>query len=133
MLLSLKIKLRAHIQWPPRGIYCEIPFDVIARLETFDEDIKYIILKRNLTNLMNQSSLWLHKSKDTNLNLSNSTDVQNRSQVRKIEKNRRIMQYFGQLNKQQINDLYQMYFLDFNLFNYSATEYLEMHHTIWLW
>ena len=122
-----------NIHWKPfnaRCLYCEIPYDVIARLETFDEDIKYIILKRNLTSWMNKSGIRLHKNKDPELTLPDTANIQKSSEIRKVEKKRKIMKYFHELTKQQIDDLYRMYFFDFHLFNYSAKEYLEIHKTI---
>ena len=32
--------------------HCAIPYDVIGRMETFDEDLKYIVLKLGLENIL---------------------------------------------------------------------------------
>ena len=40
--------------WRPfngRCLYCDIPYNVIGRMETFEEDVHYIISKNKLTNL----------------------------------------------------------------------------------
>jgi hypothetical protein len=32
--------------------YCDIPYDVIGRMETFEEDVRYILLKQSLTHII---------------------------------------------------------------------------------
>ena len=53
--------------WRPftaRCAYCDIPYDVVGRIETFQEDIRYILLKKNLTTVipLKKASLILNKS-----------------------------------------------------------------------
>ena len=55
------------VHWRPynaRCLYCDIPYNVIGRVETFEEDVQYILLKQNLTDIisLNASSLHTHKS-----------------------------------------------------------------------
>lgn len=73
-------------------------------METFSEDVKYIIRKKNL-----------------DLPLSNSNHSKNsaRYDTAKIT-----AKYFSQLSKQQIKDLYKMYRMDFELFGYDIKDYL---------
>ena len=54
------------VHWRPynaRCSYCDIPYNVIGRVETFEEDVQYILLKQNLTDIisLNSSSLHTHK------------------------------------------------------------------------
>ena len=54
-----------NVHWRPynaRCLYCDISYDVIGRMETFDEDVRYIFAKKNLTYLLNKSELHIHKS-----------------------------------------------------------------------
>ena len=54
-----------NVHWRPynaRCLYCDISYDVIGRIETFDEDFKYILTRKNLTDLFNRSGLHIHKS-----------------------------------------------------------------------
>ena len=54
-----------NVHWRPynaRCLYCDISYDVIGRIETFDEDFKYILRRKNLTDLFNRSGLHRHKS-----------------------------------------------------------------------
>ena len=51
------------VHWRPynaRCSYCDIPYNVIGRIETFEEDIKYILLKQNLTHLISLDATQLH-------------------------------------------------------------------------
>ena len=54
-----------NVHWRPynaRCLYCDISYDVIGRIETFDEDFKYILTRKKLTDLFNRSGLHIHKS-----------------------------------------------------------------------
>ena len=54
-----------NVHWRPynaRCLYCDIDYNVIGRMETFDEDVRYIFLKANLTEMLNISELHIHKS-----------------------------------------------------------------------
>lgn len=42
--------------------YCDFLYNVIGRIETFEEDVKYIALKNNLHCLMDKISLRKNKS-----------------------------------------------------------------------
>ena len=53
--------INAH--WRPfnaRCSYCDITYNVIGRVETFEEDFRYIILKQNLTHIIPLSKTGLH-------------------------------------------------------------------------
>ena len=88
--------------------HCDVPYNVIGRAETFDEDVKYIILKNNLDKLLNSKATMnshIHQSKhDT------KTET---------------IKYFAQLNKTQIQRLYKKYRMDFELFGYDIDIYLN--------
>ena len=71
-------------------------------METYSRDQEYIIQATNLTSILKPK--WKHRTSN------------NASKARK---------YFAELTKTQIKDLYQKYWLDFNLFNYTYEEYLE--------
>ena len=50
--------------WRPYNaicLYCDINYNVIGRVETFEEDVRYIFLKTNLTEMLNISDLHMHK------------------------------------------------------------------------
>jgi hypothetical protein len=52
--------------WRPfyaRCSYCDITYNVIGRVETFEEDFRYILLKQNLTNILPLKQTGVHKNK----------------------------------------------------------------------
>ena len=54
------------VHWRPfnaRCSYCDIPYHMIGRIETFGDDFKYILLKQNLTSDISLSSSDLHTHK----------------------------------------------------------------------
>ena len=116
--------------WRPfsgRCLHCDIPFDVIGRMETFEDDIHYIFLKNTLTHLFPIEETIKHYfstdygPKDTQDTLDTKT-YQNES----INIDTRALFYFSQLSKQQRSTLYEMYYLDFELFDYDAKLYGAM-------
>ena len=103
---------RQNIHWRPQSAgcpYCHINYQVIGKVETFADDVKYIVVKQNLTHLIpvNVTSLKTHASKET---------------ARKSK----TITYFQQLTNNQIRSLYQFYKPDFELFDYKANEYLSL-------
>ena len=58
---------RVNTHWRPfngRCLYCDIPYHVIGRMETFEEDARYILLKNNLTRIipLKETSIHFEKS-----------------------------------------------------------------------
>ena len=102
---SKKCKIDAH--WKPQYMqcfYCEMNYDVIGKVETFEEDFLYIVRRQNLTHHFPKSQT-LRKFHPTYKTLEN-------------------VEYFKQLSRGQVQQLYKMYELDFLLFNYDASNYL---------
>ena len=96
--------------------HCAIPYDVIGRMETFDEDLKYIVLKLGLENILpikNIKTLW-----------------KNRSDRKKYEnvkdRTKKSLEYFSELEKSQVKELYDIYQIDFEMFGYDASDYLNL-------
>ena len=90
-----------------RCLYCDIQYDVIGKIESFNDDIKYIVLKQKLEELipLNTTNLHLNDKKEY---ASNST-----------------LYYFSQLSKFQKDRLYEFYKFDFELFDYNVEIYLN--------
>ena len=100
----------SNVHWNPISDhcdYCDIEYDVIGRMETFSEDVKYIFLKKNL-------------EKDLPLNQAISSKNSAKSKTEEITN-----EYFNQLSKQQIDELYEFYRMDFELFGYEVKNYLR--------
>ncbi|XP_031346032.1 carbohydrate sulfotransferase 11 [Photinus pyralis] len=95
------------MHWTPITEFCTpclFDFDVIAHMETLQEDQEYIIQKANLQNVIRAE--WKNPGRG-------STSDQ-------------IKMYFSQLTQAQILQLYHIYRYDFELFNYSFQGYLEL-------
>ena len=86
----------------PKCNYCDVDFDVIGKLEDFEEDVAYIAEKRNLTE---HRGLLNH--------------VQNENPERGEESRReRRDKYMSQLSPEMVRDLYELYKIDFEMFGY---------------
>ena len=90
---------------PFRCLYCDIPYDVVGKVETFTEDVRFIVAVKNLTHLIPDSvaSLKSHAS----------------------SKDSKSVKFFSQLSSDQIQQLYRMYEPDFLLFDYDPNEYMS--------
>ena len=98
--------------WLPfnaRCMYCDISYKVIGRLETFIDDVNYILLKQNLTHL---------------IPLLSDHSSPSEKQAHKITSENVTRQHFSQLNPIQIQELYDMFKIDFELFDYDFHSYL---------
>ena len=94
--------INAH--WRPQYMwcaYCQIGYNVIGKAETFADDVKYIVLKQNLTSLI---PLETTKKK-----------------THATYKEAKRINYMGQLLPDQIRGLYLFYKRDFELFGYDIS------------
>ena len=101
-------KINTH--WQPfhsNCAYCDVNYDIVGRMETWNDDLNYIIHKRGL-----EKVLPLQKVKSSHYNPTK----QNTSKMTK--------QYFSKLSKKQKEGLYHMFRIDFELFNYDPKIYL---------
>uniref|UniRef100_A0A182NDJ9 Carbohydrate sulfotransferase n=1 Tax=Anopheles dirus TaxID=7168 RepID=A0A182NDJ9_9DIPT len=83
---------------------CLARYDSIIKMETFKQDLEYL---KNRTHLHD-------KIKSVQMNHS-----------RRDPLDRLIEKYFSQLTKQQFDDLYNIYRIDFEMFQYSPEKYLR--------
>ena len=101
---------KINLHWRPfviRCSYCDINYDMIGRMETWNDDFNYIIRKRKLEKyfpVQKTDNLQYHATK------------QNTTQVTK--------DLFSKLSKKQKEDLYEMFRIDFEMFNYNPEIYL---------
>ena len=108
--LESEKKWKVDLHWKPfidRCHHCSIPYTVIGRIETFQEDFVYIILKNNL---------------EKDLDLNNGSLFHSPNSSNKDTK-KETFQYFLQLNISQIQRLYNAYKIDFELFGYDIDVY----------
>ena len=103
--------LGINIHWKPftsECSYCNIKYDVIGRMETFNEDVKYIFKKSGLSSILS-------------LNLFNKFINSSKLKTKVMTK-----KYFSQLTENQINELYDMYRMDFEMFGYDPKPYFPI-------
>ena len=96
--------------------HCAIPYNVIGRMETFDEDLNYIILQLGLENILPIK----------NINTLSNTNQDSKQHIANTAKTKESLEYFSKLKKSQIEQLYQIYKIDFEMFGYSAKDYLSL-------
>ncbi|XP_035784229.1 carbohydrate sulfotransferase 9-like [Anopheles albimanus] len=100
-------KKPSDLHWRPINDLCTpclARYDFILKLETFPQDMRYFV---NQTHLQD-------KIKQVQMNHS-----------RRDNADRLIRKYFSQITRQQVFDLFAIYMIDFQLFNYSADGYLQ--------
>ena len=85
--------------------YCDVDFDIIGKLEEFKEDVAYISTKLNLTEQLGVLN-----------NVENDT-LGKEDNARRERRN----YYMSQLSAQMVDDLYQLYKLDFEMFGYDQS------------
>ena len=94
------------VHWQPyitRCAFCSISYTVVAKLETFEEDLRFIGRLAGVT----FSKIVSHHSS------GGRTD-------------RLARQYFQQMDRHTVWRLYKLYQMDFELFGYSPDMYLDM-------
>ncbi|XP_059477564.1 carbohydrate sulfotransferase 11-like [Neocloeon triangulifer] len=94
--------------WIPNYLFCTpciIDYDIIAHVETLFRDQLYVIKKVKLEGKI--WPIWRHITKG-------------QSSAGEIAKS-----YFSQLTQSDVQQLYKMYRLDFELFGYNHSEYLN--------
>lgn len=96
------------MHWAPITEFCtpcQVRFDVIMKFETLQDDQNYLIQSLKLHKWIKPQ--WKNPSKG------------------KSKTSNLIEQYYSQLTKSQIQQLYEIYRYDFHLFGYTLDEYLQ--------
>ena len=98
------------VHWRPfyeRCAYCDVRYDVVGRIETFPEDLRYILAKTG-----NDAAI--------------RGDERYNGEARSETAEERIAKYFKQLDKGLRRRLYKVYRPDFEMFGYSGKEFLDI-------
>ena len=95
-------KLHHYRPYLPYCLYCDVEYDVIGKLEDFDEDIAYIAMKLNITEQLGLLHYVQHKTPEKGRS----------SQSEKID------MYMSQLSPKMVQSLYNLYKIDFDMFEY---------------
>ena len=107
-----------NLHWRPfnsRCLYCNVTYDVIGTGNSYNDDMRYLILKNKLGHV-NPVNGWRNKDSNTEIEEGRAGTKQH---ARSIEAKK----YFTQLNKFTIRDLHEMYAFDFELFDYDTDGY----------
>ena len=114
--LDFIITKHKNLHWKKfylRCSYCDLQYSVIGRAETYSEDTKYILLKANLTSNIPLEMASFHNHVDYNNSDRKLTHEPNgKPEARTLE-------YFKNINQTVIQNLYEMYKIDFELFFYN--------------
>ena len=91
-------------------------------METFEQDVKYFLLKTNLT-----TEIPLQVASERMLNTATSKVISDKklNEDGLFVASNRTMEYFKRLDKMLIKQLYELFKPDFNLFLYSMKELIE--------
>ena len=111
LVLTQYKKKDINPHWKPfylRCFYCSFSYNLIGRMETFQDDFKYVVLKQKLEGIL-----------DLNPLRKNAADSN-------FERKAESLNYFSQLSRKQIVQLYEMYQPDFDLFDYEADSYIQL-------
>ena len=98
------------IHWKPmfdHCNYCYFDYDFIGRMETFSEDVQYVMKTNHLESKLSikDSEYQYNKNKGPNTSAKEL--------------------FHKHLSKDQIDSLYRYYYMDFELFGYDATPYMK--------
>jgi len=95
--------------WKPQYLLCppcHFNFDVIAKMDTFDRDTNFILRKRNL-----EDKIFLEKKHATAVNSTISSQAS---------------RMFNQVPKLMVEKLYEKLKVDFEMFNYSPEDFINL-------
>lgn len=100
------------VHWRPfyeRCAYCDVHYDVIGRIESFSDDLKYILEKTGLKGVIEVEER-----------------VNGRVQKAVGGRDERVANYFKQLDKGLRRRLYKVYSPDLEMFGYSGKDILDI-------
>ena len=91
-------------------------------METFEQDVKYVLKKTNLVEKKIPFDLARGKRLETATLMKKSDEKLNEDGL--VIANNRTMEYLNNLNKNLIQDLYRIFKPDFDMFRYSIKEFV---------
>ena len=128
VLLEWKYR-KCNEHWKPQYVHCDfcgINYDMIGRVESLEDDLKYIAHVNNFTNLLpeNKNKFYVHPSGGDRF--SPAPDLSKNDLIKKRRKTNKIIYYFSMLNSSQLKGLYSMYQIDFEIFGYTEDPYVKV-------
>ena len=111
-----------NIHWQPYYQlceFCDVEYDYIGRIETFNHDVQEVLIQANLTEYIPLQNIKLvHQS--TTMSKSQFEVDENGIQAKELTK-----QYFKNVEQSIVKQIIQYYELDFLLFQYSTRDILK--------
>ena len=104
--------------------FCEINYDIVGHVETLKEDLKYIAKVNNFTSLLPNNERKFHVHPSGVKQFTSPKDIQENKIVESKRKKETTIKYFSMLNFNQLQALYNMYQIDFEIFGYSQHLYV---------
>ena len=88
--------------------YCDVEYDMIGRLEEYEEDILFIAMRQNMTSQMRDLTKAMNKIASGD---ESSMPL-------------RILEYMSQIPQKHKDELFQLYKIDFEMFDYEYKQFL---------
>ena len=105
--------------------FCEINYDIVGRVETLEEHLKYIAHINNFTSFLPNDESKYHVHPSGMKRFASPEALQNNNIANLRIKEEKITKYFSMLDLKQLDGLYNMYQIDFELFGYSEYPYVK--------
>ena len=122
------IKTPQSEHWRPQFIncnYCTINYDMIGRVETLKKDLEYISYVNYMKYFTSREEQLTVNPSGVNGSIKTKTNPQYNKSKRKSTTEEKANKYFSTLNSTQLDNLYELYQLDFELFDYSVYPYVS--------
>ena len=114
--------------WQPQYMhcdFCEINYDIIGRVESLEDDLNYIAHMNNFTTLLPEDKNKFHVHPSGGERFSPAPDLSKSDLMKRRKKTEKVKHYFKLLNSSQLNGLYNMYQIDFEIFGYTEKPYVQ--------
>jgi len=114
--------------WQPQYMhcdFCEINYDIIGRVESLEDDLNYVAYMNNFTTLLPKDKNKFHVNPSGGERFSPAPDNSKTDLMKNRNKTETVIRYFKLLNLSQLNGLYNMYQIDFEIFGYTEKPYVQ--------
>ena len=114
--------------WQPQYMhcdFCEINYFIIGRVESLEDDLNYIAHMNNFTTLLPKDKNKFHVHPSGGERFSPVPDISKSDLMKNRNKTETVIRYFKLLNLSQLNGLYNMYQIDFEIFGYTEKPYVQ--------
>ena len=114
--------------WQPQYMhcdFCEINYDIVGRVETLEEDLKYIAHVNNFTSSLPNNERKFHVHPSGVKRFTATKNIQENMILDSKRKEEKTTKYFSMLTFNQLQALYHLYQIDFEIFGYLQHPYVK--------